>query len=125
MKRVDIKPLSAPFYGVSVAKQAGGSPTPPRCVERETTHLSLGRVRGAQHPPLGRLQGARPADLAGLLELGGDAGHHAQGGDEGEAGQHLGHALPVHLEPLQGPVPLWRRAGFRGLISCMVQLEQG
>ena len=31
-------------------------------------------------------------------------GHHAEGGDVGEAGQDLGHALPVHAEPLDRPV---------------------
>lgn len=81
------------------------------------THLSLRCVGGAQHAPLRGLQGARAADLPGLLKLGGDAGHHAQGRDEGEAREHLGHALPVHLESLQRPVPLQSKANNRQPVS--------
>ena len=50
---------------------------------------TLGRVGWAQHAPLAGLQRARARDLASLLKLARDAGHHAQGGDEGQPRQHL------------------------------------
>lgn len=75
-------------------------------------HLSLGSVGRTQHAPLRRLQGARPADLPRLLELGGDPGHHAQSRNIGETRQNLGHTLTVHLESLQRPVALWTQSSL-------------
>ena len=75
-------------------------------------HLSLRGVRRTQHAPLRRLQGARPADLPRLLELGGDPGHHAQSRNIGETRQNLGHTLPVHLESLQRPVALRKQSSL-------------
>ncbi len=51
--------------------------------------LTLWRVGGAQHAPLRGLQRTGAADLARLLKLRGDAGHHAHRADERQAGQHL------------------------------------
>ena len=42
--------------------------------------------------------------LPGLLKLGLDPGHHPQGGNEGQARQHLSHSLAVHSETLDLPV---------------------
>lgn len=80
-----------------------------------SSYLSFRSVRRTQHPPLRRLQGARPADLPGLLKLGGDPGHHAESWDVGETGQNLGDALTVHLEPLQRPVALLMENNRRSL----------
>ncbi len=54
------------------------------------------------------------AHLAGLLELRSDLGHHAHGGDEGEAGEDLGDPLAVHAEAVDLPV-----AGADGMLHAV------
>ena len=73
-------------------------------VLHQSAPFPLGGVRGAHHPPLGGLEGAGAAHLPRLLELAREAGHHPKDGDEGEAGEDLGDARPLHLEALQRPV---------------------
>ena len=70
----------------------------------QATGFTLRSVRGAEHPPLGGLEGAGPAHLSRLFELAGDAGHVTESGYEGEAGENLGDPGPIHLESLYGPV---------------------
>lgn len=72
----------------------------------QLSHLSFRSVRWTQHAPLRRLQGTWPADLPGLLKLGGDPGHHAERRNVGEPGQDLSDTLTVHFEPLQRPIAL-------------------
>lgn len=55
----------------------------------QATGLPLRGVTGADHPPLGALQGPGPTHLAGLLKLGGDARHVAHCRYEGQPGQYL------------------------------------
>ena len=71
----------------------------------ETARLAFGGVAGTKHSPLTRLQRSRSTHLPRLLELGADAGHHAQCADEREPAEDVRDACPLHLEPLQRPVP--------------------
>lgn len=57
--------------------------------------------------------------LAGLFKLGCDAGHHAQSGDEGQAGQDLSDAFPLHAEALDAPVAAADAALQVGCDDCI------
>lgn len=52
----------------------------------------------------GHLRKVCQADLARLLKLRGDLGHHAHGCDEGEAREDLRRPLLVHTKPLDLPL---------------------
>mmetsp|Transcript_21892 Transcript_21892/g.64605 ORF Transcript_21892/g.64605 Transcript_21892/m.64605 type:complete len:346 (-) Transcript_21892:2315-3352(-) len=54
----------------------GGDVRQQREVLDKSARLPLGRISGAEHPPLTRLEGAGSRHLSRLLELGVDAGHH-------------------------------------------------
>jgi hypothetical protein len=71
----------------------------------EAARLALRGVGGAEHTPLRGLQRAGARDLARLLELGLDPGHHPKGADVGEPVQDLRDTRPLHLEALHAPVP--------------------
>ena len=55
--------------------------------------------------------------------LTGYPGHHAQGWDEGQARQDLGHTCTVHLKPLHCPVSLDNRKGYQGHSSPSLALR--
>ena len=83
--------------------------------------FSFRRVARTQHAPLTGLQRAGATDLARLLELGRDSGHHPESRDERKPAENMRYASSVHLEPFEGPVP----CGYRThkARSDMIPLE--
>lgn len=70
----------------------------------ETARFTLWCVAWTKHAPLRGLESSWTRDFSGFLELRGNAGHHAESCNVGQAGEDMGDAGALHSEALDGPV---------------------